>query len=303
VAVTIYSVLGLLFHTNEEVRIERMKFGISAFAWTASFSDHHLEILPRVREYGYACLELPMFLPADLQVKKLRRAFESNDLTCTICAILPAGVNPISPDADIRRRSVSHLKDCVAAAAELGAPLLGGPLLVPIGYFTGHRPTEDDWKWAVEALQDLTPLLSEYQIDLSIEPVNRSETFFVRTAADALRLCDAVDHPNVGVTIDTFHANIEEKSITTALELLGSRLKHIHLSENDRGTLGSGHIDFKAVVQSLERVNFDGFIVVEGFGYSMDEPDAPGFLWADRNVSPEDLAKSSAAHLKRLEIF
>jgi D-psicose/D-tagatose/L-ribulose 3-epimerase len=277
-----------------------LKFGISAFAWTASFGNDHLAILPRVREYGYTCLELPVFSPADLAVPSLRRAFESNDLTCTVCAILPPDINPISPDADTRKRSINHLTQCVETAAELGAPLLGGPLLAPIGYFTGERPTDDEWCWAIETIHVLTPLLSRYRVVLSIEPVNRSETFFIRTAADALRLCEAVAHPYVGATLDTFHANIEENSIAGAIELLGPYLRHIHLSENNRGLLGSGHVNLKELTQSLRRMNFNGFTVLEGFGYSADEPYAPGFLWADQNVTPDDIAKNGFNYLKLL---
>ena len=123
-----------------------MKFGMSAFAWTASFGVSHLPILPKVREYGFAALELPVFDPAQLPVVALRRAFEANDLACTLCAILPAGVNPISPDAGTRKRSLIHLRACVETATELGSHLLGGPLFAPIGYLPGHRPTKDEWE-------------------------------------------------------------------------------------------------------------------------------------------------------------
>ena len=278
-----------------------MRFGISAFAWTSLFAERHLEIIPRVRAYGYACLELPMFDPADLPTAKIRRAFEANDLECTLCAILPPGINPISPDHDVRRRSIAHLTQCVEVAAELGASVLGGPLLAPIGYLPAHRPTDDESKWAIEAVQRLTPLLERYEMTLSIEPVNRSETFFLRTASDVLNICRAVAHANVGVTIDSFHANIEEKSIPEALESLGPYLKHVHLSENDRGLLGTGHIDFEAVAHSLRRMNFAGVVVVEGFGYSPDELHSPGFLWASPDVAPEDMAIEGLTFLRRLE--
>src|SRR5271156_3653168 len=112
-----------------------MKYGVSVFAWTSSFTNLHLHLLPQVREYGFSALEIPMFDPSALPVVDLRRAFESNDLDCTICAILPPGINPISPDPSIRKRSLAHIVECVETSAELEAHLLGGPLLAPIGYF------------------------------------------------------------------------------------------------------------------------------------------------------------------------
>ena len=92
----------------------------------------------------------------------------------------------------------------------------------------------------MEAFQSLGDLLDTNAIRLSIEPVNRSETFFLRTALEARNLCAAIGHARIGVTVDTFHANIEEKSTPAAIELLGPHLKHLHLSENDRGLLGMG---------------------------------------------------------------
>lgn len=277
-----------------------MKLGVSAFAWTAAFGASHLHLVSRVREYGFDGFELPMFVPSNLPVKALRREFEANALECTICAILPAGFNPISPDAATRRRSVAHLVACVETAAELGAHLLGGPIFAPIGYLPPHRPSTDEFAWAAEAFKSLGGLLDQHAITLSLEPVNRSETFFIRTAADALALCEAIGHPRVGVTIDTFHANIEEKSVPAAVALLGPRLKHIHASENDRGLLGTGHVDFPAIVAALNRIGYDGYLTVEGFGFSVGEPSAPGYLWADASVSPEDMAVKGLAYLASL---
>ena len=91
-------------------------------------------------------------------------------------------------------------------------------------------------------------------VTLSIEPVNRFETFFLTTAAETKAFCEAVDHPRIGVTIDTFHANIEEKNIADAVNSLGKLLKHLHVSENDRGLLGSGHVDFPEIVAALNKL-------------------------------------------------
>jgi D-psicose/D-tagatose/L-ribulose 3-epimerase len=188
----------------------------------------------------------------------------------------------------------------VETAAELGAEVIGGPMYAPIGYLPGHRATGEEWKWAAEAFAGLGGLLEQAGMTLALEPVNRAETFFLRTAAEAARLVEAIGHPQVGVTIDTFHANVEEKSLVAAIELLGPRLRHVHASENDRGLLGSGHVDFAGMYGALRRVGFEGCVVVEGFGYSPAEGDAPGFLWADEEVSPERMAREGVAFLEGL---
>jgi D-psicose/D-tagatose/L-ribulose 3-epimerase len=153
----------------------------------------------------------------------------------------------------------------------------------------------------VEIFQALGEHLDEHDVTLAIEPVNRSETFFLRTAKEAKGLCEAVGHPRVGVTIDTFHANIEEKRIPEAVELLGSHLRHMHISENDRGVPGEGHVDFAGIIAALERVGYDGYLMIEGFGYSPKERISPGWLWADTGVSPEDLARRGRVFLEGLQ--
>lgn len=277
-----------------------MKLGVSAFAWTGQFEPQHLELLPVVREMGMEAMEIPLFEPAQLATSEIRRAFAAHDLECTVCAILPAGINPISPDATVRARSVEHLKACVETAAACGAKLLGGPLFAPIGYLPEHRPTQDEWQWAVEAFQSLGSVLDAQDMMLAIEPVNRAETFFLRTAKEAQMLCKAVGHPRIGVTIDTFHANIEEKKIEEAVSSLGPLLKHIHASENDRGILGEGHVDFAAIAEATRKISYAGYWMIEGFGYAPQAKNAPGYLWAEQTVSPKDLARKSAQYLRGL---
>ena len=277
-----------------------MKIGVSFFAWTAQLTSTHLSILPSLREHGLEGFEIPMFDPAELPATEIRRAAEANALDCSVCAILPSGINPISPDVEVRKRSLRHLIHCVETTAEVGGKLLGGPLFAPIGYLPGHRRTDEEWKWVIEAFQRVGEILEANDVTLSIEPVNRSETYFLRTAEEAKSFCDAVGNPRIGVTIDTFHANIEEQSIPQAVLSLGTKLKHMHASENDRGLLGSGHVDFTAIVAALRQIDYDGYLMIEGFGYSGEETNSPGFLWANVDLSPEDIAFQGAQYLRGL---
>ena len=195
---------------------------------------------------------------------------------------------------------MQHLVRCIETASALGAKLLGGPLYAPIGYLPEHRPTKDEWSWAVEAFQSVCDVLDSCDMTLSIEPVNRSETFFVRTAKEASSLCEAIGHPRFGVTIDTFHANIEERDIADAMTSIGPQLKHVHASENDRGPLGNGHVDFRGIITALKRIGYNGYLMIEGFGYSPQEQNGPGALWADTSVSPEAIASAGARFLNQI---
>jgi D-psicose/D-tagatose/L-ribulose 3-epimerase len=277
-----------------------MKIGVSAFAWTTRFTTKHLALLPSIREHGLSSIEVGMFDPTQLPAREIRRACEVNDLEVSVCAILPTGVNPISRDPVVRKHSREHLVQCIETAAAMGAHMMCGPVYAPIGYLPGRRRNAEEWNWAVECLRSLGAALDSHKVTLAIEPVNRSETFFLNTGAETRELCEAVCHPRIGVTIDTFHANIEEKNIAAAIRTVGNKLQHLHVSENDRGIIGSGHVDFAAILNSLHAINYDGCLLIEAFGYSSDEPDSLGALWGDLTVTPEDVAFKGADYLRRL---
>ena len=224
---------------------------------------------------GLSGVEIPMFDPSALPVDSIRNAFEANGLECTVCAILPKSINPISPDAGVRRRAIEHLTRCVEAARAMGAKLLGGPLFAPIGYLPRHRPRPAELSWAATAFQALSSVLDENDMQLSLEPVNRSETFFLRTAAEAKQLCELIGNPRIGVTIDTFHANIEEKDPIAAIRTCADYMVHVHISENDRSTPGAGNLPWAETFDTLKETGYQGWITVELYPY-IDDPDEAG---------------------------
>jgi D-psicose/D-tagatose/L-ribulose 3-epimerase len=277
-----------------------MKIGISAFAWTSVFDRSHLDLLPLIKQIGLDVIEIPMMEPAMLPTAEIKEACSSLGLGCTVCAILPKQINPISPREETRKRAIDHLIRCVETSAAMGANILGGPLFAPIGYLPNHRPSHKEWMWAVEAFRALEGVLNANDMTLCIEPVNRSETFFLRTAVEARELCESIGNPRIGVTIDTFHANIEERSIPEAVRSLGPCLKHIHASENDRGLLGTGHVPFCEIISALHQIGYQGYLMIEGFGYDKKEKNAPGKLWAHKDISPEILAQDGFKYLTRV---
>ncbi len=140
----------------------------------------------------------------------------------------------------------------------------------------------------------LTPTLEATGVTLAIEPLNRFETHFLNTAED-VRI--AVDHPRVGVLFDTFHANIEEKNISSALRTIGP--KHVHSCENDRGIPGSGHVAWSELFASLHECNYDSGVVIESFGSRIQEIATAACIWRDLAPSSEALAEQGVHFLKR----
>jgi D-psicose/D-tagatose/L-ribulose 3-epimerase len=134
----------------------------------------------------------------------------------------------------------------------------------------------------------------------AIEPLNRFETFFLNTADDAARFCDEVGHPNVGILFDTFHANIEEKSIADGYRQVGRYLKHVHTCENDRGTPGSGHVEWQQVFEAIGETGYDGWLTIESFASNMPEIASAAAIWRDLAATPEAVAFEGIAFLKKM---
>lgn len=267
-----------------------MKLGVNTFIWTSEFTPANLDLLPRIKAAGFDGVELPVAQPASFRTADVRRALEANELACTVCSVILKAFNLVGDDAGVRQRTQQHISDVVKVAADLGASLVDGPLYAPVGYLPGRRRTDDEWQRAIEGYQAIVPALEANDISLAIEPLNRFETYFLNTAADATALCEAVGHDRVGVAFDTFHANIEEKDIAAACRAVGRHLKHVQISENDRGTPGSGHVDWTGLFGVLADLRYDEWLTIESFGPNLGEFSSAVCIWRDIEPVTEAIA-------------
>lgn len=275
-----------------------MKFSVSALIWTPFFGPPHFHLLPGIKEHGFDGFEVAFFEPLKIDAAAIRRAIEGCGLVPLACTLLPSGMNPTSDDPAVRARTRRHFIDCIRVTADLGATCLGGPIYAPVGYLPGRRRTSDEWKWAVECFQSLGDTLDQNAVTLGIEPLNRFETYFLNTAADAVALSEAIGHPRIGVLLDTFHTNIEEKDVAAAFRSTGRHLKHIQACENDRGIPGTGHVDFPAIAAALAGMSYSGWITIESLG-AWSELASAAAIWRDLAPSPEAIAFEGLAHLKQ----
>jgi D-psicose/D-tagatose/L-ribulose 3-epimerase len=150
-----------------------MKFGVNTFIWSDRFGREQIPLLARIRDAGFDGLEIPLFRPEDLQDAELRRAVIASGLECSVCSVLPKGLNTISDDAEVRKQTLAHLKACIRASAEIGSKLIAGPLYAPVGYLPGRRRTAAEWTFAVDAFSKLGASLDEFGMSLAIEPLSR----------------------------------------------------------------------------------------------------------------------------------
>jgi D-psicose/D-tagatose/L-ribulose 3-epimerase len=144
----------------------------------------------------------------------------------------------------------------------------------------------------------LAPRLEELDVRLAVEPLNRFETYVINTASDAARLCAEAGSDRIGVLYDTFHGNIEEKTQGNAIGDLGKRLFHLHACENDRGIPGSGHVEWHDIFTTLRQNRYEGYVVIESFGFAIREIAAAACIWRDLAPAPEVIAWEGGAFLR-----
>jgi len=277
-----------------------MKYGVNTLVWTTRMTKEREPLLGRIKEWGYDGVELFLSLDEPADIPGVRRKLEELGLECTTCSVLPRGANPVDRDAEARARGTDVLKRYAERTAELGGSLICGPLYAALGVMTGHRRTGEEWKWAVESLQSASDHARSLGVTLAIEPLNRFETYFLNTQADAARLVREIGAPNVKVHFDTFHANIEEQDPAGSVRALGQDLGHVHLSENDRGTPGTGHTDWSAILSALKEIKYDGWLTIESFAEPEPELAAAAAIWRDLAPSGDELAMSGLRFIKDL---
>ncbi len=238
------------------------RFGVSAWI----YGDAPLgETLARIAAAGYDGVELPgepgRWSP--VEVRRLLAAADLAPLALTASCMVPETRRDLAhPDPDIRGDAVRYLVASLRFAAEIGAPLVqmlpsGETRLAPI------RSRDEEWAWSVSAMREAAREAERIGVRIAIEPLNRYEAYLVTSAAEALRYVEAVGSPWVGLTLDLFHAHIEEADLGDAIVAAGARLWHVQVADTNRRGLGHGHLDLGAVLAALRRITYGGAIVVE----------------------------------------
>lgn len=253
--------------------------------WNCHLTEAHFPVIEKLKSLGYNGIEFFFGSPERSNYKIIGDFCKSIDMK--VLNVCGAGeISGISPDPAVRKQAVTWFKEKIDDAVSCGGTNIGGPFHAAVGYFPGHPPTQENFDHVVDFLQQVGDYAHEQGITLTPEFLNRYEGFFANTMAEAAKVLDAVDRPAVKAMFDTYHANIEEKSQTQAIQDITRHLTHVHISENDRGTPGRGQINFDPVFAELKKTNFQGTIAIEAFGLN-----DPGFATAVkvwREFSPED---------------
>jgi sugar phosphate isomerase/epimerase len=256
------------------------------------------ETLGRIAAAGCDGVELQgepaRWTPADVRRLLARHGLSPLALTAS-CKVPETRRDLAHPDPAIRAEAVAYVVDCLRFAADVGAPLVqmlpsGESRLSPVG------SREQEWRWSVEGIQAAAREAERLGVRIAIEPLNRYEAYLVTTTDDALAYLRDAASPWVGMTLDVFHANIEDPDIAAAIRAAGSALWHVHIADSNRRGLGWGHLDMAPIASALREIGYLGGIVLE-----IAPPEAPpagsllGEAW---NANLDTYVRASVAALR-----
>jgi D-psicose/D-tagatose/L-ribulose 3-epimerase len=258
-----------------------MKYGFNLLLWTTHVTEEQFPLFGKLKAAGYDGLELPLFEGNSAHYKTVRKALDDNGLKSTAVTVVGPEASPIHADADVRQKGLDHVKWAIDMLHVCGGEVLCGPFHSPLACFSGCGPTDGEKNYAADVLRDAAQHARQANVTLAIEYLNRFECYFLTTAADTFALVKAVNHPSFGAMYDTFHANIEEKHAGPAIRLLAPVLRHVHISENDRGTPGTGHVAWDETFRTLKEIGYDGWLTIESFGRALPALAAATKVWRD----------------------
>lgn len=276
-----------------------MKLGMNLLLWTTHLDKSHIPLLRQVRSWGYDGVEAPLFSLDQIDAGWIREVVADAGLGITGVTALPPEANLVGETEREQHAGLEHIRRSIEFTQKMGATLLCGPLYSPVGRLFGRGRSTDEWNRAVANLREVARTASDHGVVVAIEPLNRFETYVLNTAADTCALLEEVGSDSLGVQLDTFHANIEEKSIGGAIRACGRRMAHLHVSENDRGIPGSGHVEWDDAFAALRDIGYQGWMVVESFSQALPEIAAATAMWRPLAPSSEVYAQESLKFLKR----
>ena len=273
------------------------KIGMNLLLWGTEIDESLFPVLEEIKSAGYDGVEIPIFNTNPDSWKSWRIKLDELGLERIAVTINGPEHNQISSDPLIRKSTLERNKKALDCAKVLGATLMTGPFHSALGSFTRTQVTTEEKKWAVENLRELAEYAQSLDITLGLEYLNRFESYLVSCLDELIDLVNEINHPACKIMFDTFHANIEEKSLPKAIEKLGDKLVHIQLSENDRATLGQGHIDFPSILKALHKINYTGMVSVEAFSSKLSAAN----IWRKMFDSELQLVQDSINYLKSIQ--
>ncbi len=276
-------------------------FGVSTWLWTSPFNRETIALFPKIKSYGYDAVEIPVEDPSLIDLDLVKKALADQGLKAIICGAFGTSRDLTHDDPAFHQTCFTYLDSCLEIASELGAGFVAGPMYSAVGKARLVAPEQRkvEWDRAVSNLRKVCRRAGEFGLDLAIETLNRFETDLINTSEDLMRLIGDINEPQAKAVLDGFHLNIEEPDLESAIRLVGDKLIHVQVSENYRGTPGTGQTNWAAWKRGLEAIDYRGTISIESFTPQVKELAGAVCIWKPLVPSQDGFAKDGLEFLKK----
>ena len=276
-------------------------FGVSTWLWTSPFNRETIALFPKIKSFGYDAVEIPVEDPSLIDLDLVKKALADQELKGIICGAFGPSRDLTHDDPAFHQTCFAYLDSCLEIASELGAGFVAGPMYSAVGKARLVAPEQRkvEWDRAVSNLRKVCRRAGEFGLDLAIETLNRFETDLINTSEDLMRLIGDINEPQAKAVLDGFHLNIEEPDLESAIRRVGDKLIHVQVSENYRGTPGTGQTNWAAWKRGLEAINYRGTISIESFTPQVKELAGAVCIWKPLVPSQDGFAKDGLEFLKK----
>ena len=278
-----------------------ISLGVSTWLWTSPFNSETTSLFPKIKEMGYDAVEIPVEDPSLIDTKKVKEALDEHGLKPIICGAFGTSRDFTHEDPAFHKNSFDYIEACFEITAELGAKFVAGPMYSAVGKARLVSPEQKkiEWDRAVTNLHKVCQMAEARGLEIALEALNRFETDLINNSEDLMRLINDINHPAAKVLLDAFHMNIEEPDIEKAIQRVGDKLIHVQVSENYRGTPGTGQTRWDAYKRGLEAVNYTGVVSIESFTPEIKELAGAVCIWRPLVPSQDEFASEGYKFLKQ----
>jgi D-psicose/D-tagatose/L-ribulose 3-epimerase len=276
--------------------------GANAWIWVCPQTDESLtQTAAHVRQLGFDVLEVAVEEPGGWDPDRLADVLATHDLGSVVVTAMGPGRDLVSGDPDVTAATQDYLRHTVDVASRIGAGVVAGPFYSTVG-LTYRMDADDRRRRVSDLVGALVPVIEHagtHGVRLALEPLNRFETSLVNTVEQALEIVDLVGDATLGLLLDTFHMNIEEKDQAAAIRSASGHIRHVHACGSDRGTPGEDHIDWPGIRDALRDTGYGGAVVIESFTGDNDVIAKAAAIWRPLAASQDALAGDGLAFLRR----
>jgi len=280
----------------------QLKFGVSTWLWTSPFTTETVDLFPKIKSMGYDAVEIPVEYPEKIYGKKVQESLHRYGLEPIVCGAFGPSRDLTSDDPSVHDNCFHYIIQCLDLCNEWDAKFLAGPMYSAVGKarMVSADQRKIEWERAVNNIHKVCILAHSRGLEIALEPLNRFESDLINTADDVMRLITDVNHPAAKVLLDGFHMAIEERNLEKAITTVGDKLIHVQVSENYRGTPGTGQTPWDSFKRGLAAIDYSGVVSIESFTPEIKELAGAVCIWKNLAPSQDGFAEDGITFLKKL---